>query len=295
MGYEWLALCAAFLWAVSSLISVIPAQHLGAFSYSRWRMGCTAVILSTMAWMTGGWLTVSWEHVTPMMASGLIGIFIGDTALFACLNRMGPRQAGLLFSCHAVFSAILGYFLFSEVMTTIELLGASLVFSGVVMAIFFGRRGQVNNVLEDIKGNIWVGIGLGLTAAMCQALGGIIAKPVMQTSIDPVAASAIRMISAFFAHSMLLILGVKVARSTQHITWRIFGITALNGFLAMAVGMTLILYALQEGNVGMVALLSSTTPIMLLPLLWIYTKRRPNRFAWLGAALAVIGAGILVQ
>ena len=40
MGYEWLALCAAFLWAVSSLISVIPAQHLGAFSYSRWRMGC---------------------------------------------------------------------------------------------------------------------------------------------------------------------------------------------------------------------------------------------------------------
>ena len=58
-------------------------------------------------------------------------------------NRMGPRQAGLLFSCHAVFSAILGYFLFSEVMTTIELLGASLVFSGVVMAIFFGRRSRL--------------------------------------------------------------------------------------------------------------------------------------------------------
>ncbi len=54
MGYEWLALCAAFLWAVSSLISVVPAQHLGAFAYSRWRMGCTAVILSTMAWSTGG-------------------------------------------------------------------------------------------------------------------------------------------------------------------------------------------------------------------------------------------------
>ncbi|TOI18423.1 EamA family transporter [Vibrio parahaemolyticus] len=295
MGYEWLALCAAFLWSVSSLISVIPAQHLGAFSYSRWRMGCTAVILSTMAWITGGWLSVSWEHITPMMASGLIGIFIGDTALFACLNRMGPRQAGLLFSCHAVFSTILGYFLFSESMTAIELLGSALVFSGVVMAIFFGRRGQTNNVLEEIKGNIWVGVSLGLTAAICQALGGIIAKPVMQTSVDPIAASAIRMISAFVAHCLLLIVGVKVARSTQRITWRVFGITALNGFLAMAVGMTLILYALREGNVGMVALLSSTTPIMLLPLLWVYTKRRPNRFAWLGAALAVIGAGILVQ
>ena len=295
MGYEWLALCAAFLWAVSSLISVVPAQHLGAFAYSRWRMGCTAIILSTMAWITGGWLSVSAEHITPMMASGLIGIFIGDTALFACLNRMGPRQAGLLFSCHAVFSAILGYFLFSESMTGMELIGAALVFSGVVMAIFYGRRGQTSNALEEIKGNVWIGVGLGLTAAMCQALGGIIAKPVMQTSVDPVAASAIRMISAFVAHCALWLIGAKVARATQTITWKVFGITALNGFLAMAVGMTLILYALREGNVGMVALLSSTTPIMLLPLLWIYTKKRPNRFAWFGAALAVIGTGILVQ
>lgn len=295
MGYEWLALCAAFLWAISSLISVVPAQHLGAFSYSRWRMGCTAVILSSMAWFTGGWLSVSSEHITPMMASGLIGIFIGDTALFACLNRMGPRQAGLLFSCHAVFSAILGYFLFSESMTGMELIGAALVFSGVVMAIFYGRRGQTSNTLEEIKGNVWIGVGLGLTAAMCQALGGIIAKPVMQTSVDPVAASAIRMISAFVAHCALWLIGAKIARATKRITWKVFGITALNGFLAMAVGMTLILYALREGNVGMVALLSSTTPIMLLPLLWIYTKKRPNRFAWLGAALAVIGTGILVQ
>ncbi|CAE6926697.1 of the drug metabolite transporter (DMT) superfamily [Vibrio sp. B1FIG11] len=295
MGYEWLALCAAFLWAVSSLISVVPAQHLGAFAYSRWRMGCTAVILSTMAWITGGWLSVSVGHITPMMASGLIGIFIGDTALFACLNRMGPRQAGLLFSCHAVFSAILGYFLFSESMTGMELIGAALVFSGVVMAIFYGRRGQTSNALEAIKGNVWISVGLGLTAAMCQALGGIIAKPVMQTSVDPVAASAIRMISAFVAHCVLWVIGVKVARATQTITWKVFSITALNGFLAMAIGMTLILYALREGNVGMVALLSSTTPIMLLPLLWVYTKKRPNRFAWFGAALAVIGTGILVQ
>ncbi|MCF9489906.1 EamA family transporter, partial [Vibrio parahaemolyticus] len=74
----------------------------------------------------------------------------------------------------------------------------------------------------------------------------------------------------------------------------IFAITAVNGFLAMAVGMTLILYALREGNVGMVALLSSTTPIMLLPILWVYTKQRPNRFAWLGALVAVMGTGILV-
>ena len=295
MGFEWLALAAAFLWAVASLLSVGPAQHLGTFAYSRWRMGCTSVILASMAALTGGWATVETSAISAMALSGLIGIFIGDTALFACLNRMGPRQAGLLFSCHAVFSAILGYFLFSETMTSIELIGSALVFSGVLTAIFFGRKGQSNNHLESIKGNIWLGIGLGLVAALCQALGGIIAKPVMQTAIDPVAASAMRMMTAFAAHCVFFLSGAKLAKATLPMNLRLFAITAVNGFLAMAVGMTLILYALQEGNVGMVALLSSTTPIMLLPILWIYTKKRPNRFAWFGAILAVVGTGLLVS
>ncbi|MFS1443865.1 EamA family transporter [Vibrio sp. 10N.286.45.A3] len=295
MGFEWLALAAAFLWAIASLMSVKPAQHLGSFAYSRWRMGCTAVILSSMAWFTGGWSTVETGLVTPMMLSGLIGIFIGDTALFACLNRMGPRQAGLLFSCHAVFSAILGYFLFSESMTSGELIGSALVFSGVLTAIFFGRRGQANNQLEAIKGTVWIGVALGITAAICQALGGIIAKPVMQTNIDPVAASAIRMITAFIAHSAFRLTGAKLSRALNPMNVEILTITAVNGFLAMAVGMTLILYALQEGNVGMVALLSSTTPIMLLPILWLYTKQRPNAYAWVGAIVAVVGTGILVR
>lgn len=295
MEYEWLALAAAFLWGISSLISVSPARHLGPFAYSRWRMGCTAVILTLMAASLGGWHTIRVEHISPMILSGLIGIFIGDTALFACMNRMGPRQAGLLFSCHAVFSAVLGYWLFSETWQGIELAGAMLVFFGVVTAIFFGRKQATNHHWESLQGKMAMGIGLGLVAALCQALGGIIAKPVMQTNIDPIAASAIRMISAFIAHSLFWLTGAKLAKAKQAITLRVLSITALSGFVAMVVGMTLILYALQEGNVGLVALLSSTTPIMVLPLLWLITKQRPNRYAWYGAILAVIGTGMIVS
>jgi drug/metabolite transporter (DMT)-like permease len=145
-----------------------------------------------------------------------------------------------------------------------------------------------------IHGKVWIAIALGLLAALCQALGGILAKPVMQTSVDPIAASALRMIPAFIAHSILFLSGVRIARPTQAMNRKIFSTTLLNAFLAMALGMTLILYALRDGNVGMVALLSSTTPIMLLPILWFYTKQRPNRFAWGGAIIAVLGTGMLV-
>lgn len=293
MGYEWLALAAAFLWAVGSILSVEPAKYLGTFSYSRWRMGCTSTTLTLIALFTGGWNSITDAHIFPMMLSGFVGIFIGDTALFACFNRMGPRQAGLLFSCHAVFSAILGYFLFNETMTSSELLGAALVFSGVVTAIFFRKNGSEHK-LDTLSGSLWVGVILGLIAALCQALGGIIAKPVMVTSADPIAASALRMIAAFLAHMLLFLSRTRIAKGNNTITLRIFSITFINSFLAMVMGMTLILYALHDGNVGMVALLSSTTPIMLLPILWLYSGQKPNRYAWGGAIVAVMGTSVLV-
>ena len=39
--------------------------------------------------------------------------------------------------------------------------------------------------------------------------------------------------------------------------------------IAMALGMTLILQAMKHGQAGVVAILSSVTPIVVLPLLWL--------------------------
>ncbi|WP_407331983.1 DMT family transporter [Enterovibrio sp. 27052020O] len=293
MGYEWLALAAAFLWGISSLISVTPARHLGSFAYSRWRMACVSIMLSLLALLTGGWATITSDIWWPMALSGLIGIFIGDTALFGCMNRIGPRRSGLLYSCHAVFSALLGMWLFGETLEGIRLVGAILVFSGVMVAVFFRQTGNAHH-WEETKGSLKVAIALGLLAALCQSLGGVIAKPVLTGNVDPIAASAIRMIAAFLAHGTLVLLQVRVAQPVNPINWRIFGMVVVNGFLAMAVGMTLIMYALKWGEVGMVALLSSTTPVMVLPLIWLFTKVRPSPSAWIGAALAVTGAGLIV-
>ncbi|GAM78239.1 permease [Vibrio ishigakensis] len=100
-------------------------------------------MLTIMALIVGGWGSVSTAHVMPMVLSGLIGIFIGDTALFACMNRMGPRQAGLLFSCHAVFSAILGYWLFSETWHLARLSVQLWYFLGWSLPSFLGAKAQI--------------------------------------------------------------------------------------------------------------------------------------------------------
>ena len=292
--FDLLALGAAACWAVGSILSVSPARHLGAFAFTRWRMLLVAIMLWAVTLATGGWRTLPLDSWSVMAFSGLIGIFVGDTALFAAMNRLGPRRAGVLFATHAVFSALLGFAILGERMGLQAALGGGLTMAGVMTAIALGRRKEENHDWEADRGHVGAGVALGLLAALGQAVGSLIAKPVMEASVDPIAASAVRVSVACGAHFVLLWLGFRAARAHQAPTLRVLVQTALNGFIGMGVGMTLILLALKNGDVGMVAILSSVSPVLVLPLLWWRLGRAPAAPAWLGAALTVAGTALIL-
>lgn len=292
--FDLLALGAAACWALGSILSVSPARHLGAFAFTRWRMLLVALMLWAVALASGGWRTFPLDSWAAMALSGLIGIFVGDTALFAAMNRLGPRRAGVLFATHAMFSALLGFWLLGERMNLQATIGAGLTLAGVMTAILLGRHKDEKHAWETDQGSVGPGLALGLLAALCQAVGSLIAKPVMAPGVDPIAASAVRVTVACSAHFVLLWLGVQAAQAHQAPTLRVLAQTALNGFIGMGVGMTLILLALKQGDVGMVAILSSVSPVLVLPLLWLRLGRAPAPAAWLGAALTVLGTALLL-
>ena len=66
-------------------------------------------------------------------------IFIGDTALFACMNRLGPRRSGILFATHALFSVLLAWAFLGEHIEGLALVGGALLVAGVMTAIAFGK------------------------------------------------------------------------------------------------------------------------------------------------------------
>jgi drug/metabolite transporter (DMT)-like permease len=292
--FDLLALGAAACWAIGSVTSVTPARHLGAFAFTRWRMLMVALMLWAVTLASGSWHTFPMDSWGVMALSGLIGIFVGDTALFAAMNRLGPRRSGVLFATHAMFSALLGFWLLGERMSVQAALGAGLTMAGVMTAIVLGRHKDENHAWESDRGHVGAGVLLGLLAALCQAVGSLIVKPAMSADVDPIAASAVRVSVACCAHFILLWLGLSVARAQQAPTLRVLAQTALNGFIAMGVGMTLILLALKKGDVGMVAILSSVSPVLVLPLLWLRLGRAPALGAWLGAVLTVLGTTLIL-
>jgi drug/metabolite transporter (DMT)-like permease len=294
VAYDFLALGAAACWAVGGVTSVTPSRHLGAFAFTRWRMLLVALMLWTVVASTGVWRSFSPHAVGFMALSGLVGIFVGDTALFAAVNRLGPRRAGVLYASNAVFGVVLGTVLLGERMSLQAMLGATLTVAGVMTAMLLGRHKGDPHAWETDHGHVGTGVALALLSALCQAVGTWIAKPVMGSGLDPVAASAVRVSAATLLHFVLLVGGFRAARAQQTPTLRVLAQTGLNGLIAMGVGMTLLLFALQKGDLGMVAILSSVSPILLLPLLWFQLKRAPAPGAWVGAALTVAGTALIL-
>ena len=92
--YEIAAVGAALCWAVSGMISINASRHLGAIAFNRYRMLMVFGMLAVAAAITGGWNNLDPRHVPILVLSGFIGIFLGDTALFLTLNRLGPRRTG---------------------------------------------------------------------------------------------------------------------------------------------------------------------------------------------------------
>jgi drug/metabolite transporter (DMT)-like permease len=291
--FELAAVGAATCWALTGIISAGPAGHLGALAFNRLRQLSVTVLLAIFVLATGNWQQLGSANLGPLVLSGLIGIFIGDTLLFATLNRVGPRRSGVLFALNAPIAAALGFVVLGEGLSVQATLGIALTVCGVILAILYGTRRNQLHAWEAVKGPLWIGVALGLAAAVGQAVGSIIAKPVMASGVDPFLASMVRVAVAAFCLSVLIALPIPAVKPKGPLTMKVAVLTVLTGIIALGIGMTLLLFALSGGNVGIVSTLSATSPVIILPMLWLKTGERPASGAWVGAALVVVGMGFL--
>lgn len=292
--YELAALGAAICWALTGLISAGPAGHLGAFTFNQMRQIFVSFLLIIYVVATGTWHELTIATAIPLFLSGIIGIFLGDTMLFATLNRLGPRRAGILFAMNAPIAAFLGWAVLGETLNLRIVIGIAVTIIGVCFAIFFNNRRVVTHPWETVRGSLAAGISLGLLAAIGQAIGSIIVRPVMESGIDPFLASLLRVGTAACCLSVLSAFPISVVRPRNRLSVQVASMTALSGFLSLAMGMTLLLFALSGGETGIVSTISATTPVIILPMLWLRTGQKPTSGAWVGAIFVVAGLALIV-
>ena len=288
------ALGAALSWTIAGLLGHAPALALGSLHFNRIRMLIASAWLVPMVLVSGSGFDIAQNHLVPILLSSLIGVVLGDYFLFLAMQRLGPRLTGVLFAANAPLAALLGWLILAEPLSMRALAAIAIGFCGIVLAILYGKRKKVSHIWESIKRPLWIGVGAGLLAALGQAMGVLILRPVMADGADAWSASLVRV--AFAALCLWATYFVDPQRHKKPllpkgpIWWSIIG----NGFFGLSFGVALMLRALETGPVAEVSLLASISPVLVLPFIWWQTKLVPPVGAWVGAALVVVSSYLLI-
>lgn len=295
MTYELAALGAALCWTFAALLAGDLSKQLGGITFNRLRNVGVFFVLLIIVTLAGWWGTFRVADLGIILASGLVGVAIGDSFLFSTMQRLGPRRAHILYACNAPITVIFGIIFLGEQLNVTEIVGIILVFAGVVAAIRWGRPKTLDKSLhawEKTQGTLMIGVLLGIGAALGQACGALLIKPVLDSGAHPMMVSTLRVgVSALFLTTML---AVRSWEPRQSISGKQRILAGFNGVLAIGIGMSLLLYAFSIGDVGIASILSTTQAVMMLPIIWMKTHQRPAFGAWLGAILVILGVAIML-
>ena len=286
---EIFALCAAVCIAMSGMLVSELRGRLPLFDLARLQMIAAFLMTAVASFVVGGWRTLELWQLGFLAVSSLFGIIIASTTYFAANYTAGPRTTALLFSLASPFAVFLGYLFLGETLTVQQGIGIACVLGGILLAIG-GRPSGKTKGGERLP---WLGIGFGVVTAIGQALGSLAARPAMAGGVEPFTAMAVRSGIAALFFVLLMLVPLPALKPAASIERRTFGLAVGSAFFGVGLGMSLLMAALAHGSVGVVSTLSSMTPVVILPMVWARTGVVPPPLAWIGAALAVVGTGLI--
>jgi drug/metabolite transporter (DMT)-like permease len=288
---EILAIGAATCIATSGMLIGELKGRVHVLRLARWQLTAAFLMTAAASLALGGWRTITIGEFGYLAGSSLFGIIIASTTYFATIYSIGPRRTALLFSLTSPFALALGYIVFGETITLRQGGGIVLVLAGIVMAI--GLPGRSDPAAAPGERVPWLGIALGVITALGQALGSLFARPAMAAGAEPFTAMAIRSGLAAIFFTFLAFLPLQAWKQPYSFAPKMLLLAVTASFFGTGLGMSLLMAALAHGNVGIVSTLSSMTPVVILPMVWLRSGRAPAPLAWLGAALAVAGTALI--
>ena len=292
---------ASILTAIFFSLSIVcagrSARLVGGTAANLARLTVGFSILAVFAHVFGG----GWrgEGFVYFVVSGVIGLGVGDVALFQALPRLGSRLTILLVQCLAApFGAVVEWLWIGTTLSPAQLSGGGLILVGVAVALWPGSPAAGKY--------IWSGVAWSLVSAFGQGVGAVVSRRAIEIDglngyvIDGATAAYQRLIGGI-AISAIVFFAVQIFRNRraedekrEPLPWR----TALpwivaNGILGMVFGVTCYQWALMVVPTGIVLSIVATTPLLTIPLAWLVEGDRPGWHAFGGGLLAVFGIILL--
>lgn len=298
---EIASLLTALCWLGSSLAFAVAGREVGAQPLNQFRLYAALPLLFVLGFLLLGqaWpANASYERISLIGLSGLLGLVIGDYGFFHALATIGPRLASVIMAlwpaCTVGINLLRG-----ESPTATQLLGIGLTVVGVAMVLLGKREGAWRS---DLTARQWLWGCVGaLVGAFGQASGFVMAEiamtegPDLPSGMDPLLATIVRMCAATIGMQIIVCVQrrpfamVKILRNKKALIAAWIGVVCgpVLGVWMSMVG------AARSQDTGVASALMGTTPILMLPVaMWFY-KARVGLLGMLGTLLAVGGVAVI--
>jgi drug/metabolite transporter (DMT)-like permease len=294
------ALGAASIWASASLIFSAANRLMQPSSVNLLRLLFALLMMFiTNLIQTQSLLPPATSHQWLYLSlSGVIGLGLGDLALFYAFDAVGPRLAMLVAASAPVMAALLGWIFLREALTPLALVGMFITLVGISWVVLEKPETPRSNLPAQSSNNLRRGVIFGLLAAAGQAIGVLLTKHGMTqgTPLDARDAAFLRTLSASAVMLPLQALWYKrkptnalnVSNPTRGLL-----LIAIGAFMGTYIGMSLSMVAARDAELGKAQTILSLPPVLILPLSYFIQKEHISLRAVLGAIVAMLGTALL--
>ena len=297
---ELAALGASCCWAVGSHLfgriarsgEVPPgAMNLGKCAAATVLFGLTA--LGAFALGGHGVSTASPRAYAWLLASGFVGLALGDSAYFHCIVRIGVRRGLLLLSTAPVFAAAGGALFLGEQLGLRQWVAILVVMIGVAVVVEERDAGRPAGTPQPLTS---AGLLFGVLAGLGQAAGSLMSRAGMREGLPALDAALVRLSAGVVGIVVLAALSQRLGGYTRAL--RLPGVgRAIAGTAAIGTYLGIWLSQLAIGRAQSTAVASTLlamSPIFALPLgKWLNDDRVSARA--IGGTLVAFAGLVLLR
>lgn len=282
------ALITALFWTFSSLFFAEASKKIGSLQLNINRLILAFIFLGLTILIGGLSINLSTNQLLNLTLSGLIGLLFGDFFLFQAFAQIGARISMLIMSLAPVMAALLGFIFLDEKLTVTAIIGSIITISGIILVVTYKKEKE-----EHINA---VGLFNAFLGALGQAVGLIFAKIAFnEGAINGFVATSIRIAASIsiMLPIMLLMRNYKNPIKLYLKEKSAFKYTISGTIFGPFLGITASLIAVSNTEIGIASTLMATTPILMIPVVYIFYKESIPLKSIVGTIIAILGVAIL--
>jgi drug/metabolite transporter (DMT)-like permease len=299
---EIMALAAALIFSWTSVFFTTAGQRLGVTSVNLLRLPGAAICLGLMHLVLHGTIwpaNLAFQDQLWIGLSGIVGLAIGDSALFKAFTLIGPRRSMTIMALAPVYTTIIAWGVLGEHLSWMAMLGIVVVIAGVMIATL--GRGTGTGHFGGLNRQVMrTGLLMALIGSVGQGIGSVLAKLGMTgttiggTGVEPLAATLIRLTWATVFYWLIVVPRLDIRQTLRGLRDR-RGVAALGVAILMGpfISVWISLVAIKNTEAGIAQVLLGMVPIFVVLPAWLVYRDRPSALSLFGIAIAVGGGALL--